>query len=107
MDISNLNIKQLNQLIESAKVRIAELEKSGAADARSKLSAMAREMGYDIGDLFSGGKAKAAVSERVRRPAKPKYKDPNSDQTWTGRGRKPLWVVSQLAQGRSLDSLKI
>lgn len=34
---------------------------------------------------------------RRRNPARPKYKNPSDgDQTWTGRGRKPLWVADYL-----------
>ena len=38
----------------------------------------------------------------------PKYRNPNNPQeTWTGRGRKPRWVVALLEQGYTLDQLKI
>jgi DNA-binding protein H-NS len=34
-------------------------------------------------------KAAGAKKERVKPPAK--YKDPNSDKTWSGLGRRPAW----------------
>ena len=36
---------------------------------------------------------------KPRKPAKPKYRNPaDESQTWTGRGRKPLWVVDYLQE---------
>lgn len=38
----------------------------------------------------------------------PKYRNPNdSSQTWTGKGRKPAWVVDSLNNGKALDELLI
>jgi DNA-binding protein H-NS len=105
MDISNLNIKQLKDLIESAKSRISDLEKSGRVDARNKLLALARELGYEASDLISGSSSSAAP--KVRRPAKPKYRNPADGTTWTGRGVRPKWVQAHLDSGKSLDSLLI
>ncbi|WP_445322487.1 H-NS histone family protein [Roseobacter sp. HKCC-CH-9208] len=50
--------------------------------------------------MLGGRKAGAKVAPRYRNPSNP-------DQTWTGRGRKPLWVVDALNSGKSLDDLAI
>jgi DNA-binding protein H-NS len=40
--------------------------------------------------------------------SKAKYRNPaNPSETWSGRGRRPRWVVRLLALGRSLDDCKI
>jgi DNA-binding protein H-NS len=111
MDLSNLKIKDLNELIEKAKKRISEIEKSEAQEVRAKLFALAKEHGYDAAQLIGGGGAApakaAAAGEKVRRPAKAKYQDPNSSATWTGRGLKPLWVRAAIESGKTLESLEI
>jgi DNA-binding protein H-NS len=108
MDLSNLKIKDLNELIEKAKKRIVEIEKSEAQEVRAKLFALAKEHGYDAAQLIGGVSAPAKpTSDKVRRPAKAKYQDPNSSATWTGRGLKPLWVRAALEAGKSLESLEI
>jgi DNA-binding protein H-NS len=33
------------------------------------------------------------IQRKNTAPAQPKYKDPNSDKTWAGRGRRPDWLV--------------
>jgi DNA-binding protein H-NS len=38
----------------------------------------------------------------------PKYRNPaNKQETWTGRGRQPLWMVAALKTGKKLDSFLI
>jgi DNA-binding protein H-NS len=34
-----------------------------------------------------------SIERKNKAPAQPKYKDPNSDKTWAGRGRRPDWLV--------------
>jgi len=37
-----------------------------------------------------------------------KYRNPNDpSQTWTGTGRKPVWVLSQLSAGKQLADLAV
>lgn len=48
------------------------------------------------------GSAKTATANAA------KYRNPNdSSQTWTGKGRKPGWVVDSLNNGKVLDDLLI
>jgi DNA-binding protein H-NS len=46
--------------------------------------------------------------ERKQRETKPKYRDPVSGETWSGRGKtKPLWMQNYLAEGRQQDEFLI
>jgi DNA-binding protein H-NS len=45
---------------------------------------------------------------RKKSLVEPKYYNPNNpDEKWTGRGRKPLWVIELTSSGRSLEDFKI
>ncbi|MFM7009219.1 MAG: H-NS family nucleoid-associated regulatory protein [Betaproteobacteria bacterium] len=37
----------------------------------------------------------------------PKYKDPETGATWTGRGLKPKWLANALAAGREICEFAI
>jgi len=37
----------------------------------------------------------------------PKYRDPATGKTWTGRGLQPLWLKSAIAAGAELESFRI
>ncbi len=41
------------------------------------------------------------------RKVSPKFRDPDSGATWTGRGLKPRWLAAAVAAGRHLDEFAI
>jgi DNA-binding protein H-NS len=41
---------------------------------------------------------KAGAAKKGAAPAQAKYKDPNSEKTWAGRGRRPDWLIGDPAQ---------
>ncbi|WP_435382730.1 H-NS family nucleoid-associated regulatory protein [Crenobacter oryzisoli] len=50
----------------------------------------------------------AKVGGAARKPVEAKYDNPtNPEQTWSGRGRKPVWVQEYLDSGKTLESLEI
>ena len=52
-----------------------------------------------------------SIVEQKRRPypkVLPKYRNPkNPNETWSGRGKQPRWVASQLGSGKKLDQFLI
>lgn len=55
----------------------------------------------DIGLGKRGSKAKPSATKVA-----PQYFNPNGPESWSGRGRKPLWVIAAQAKGHSLESLR-
>jgi DNA-binding protein H-NS len=111
MDLSTLNLDQLKDLLKKIpaeiKHRTEEATNAAREAAIEKLKAIAREHGYSLEEL-AGTKKTRKSSSGVRKPVAPKYANPtNPTETWTGRGRKPLWVQAALNQGKSLESLLI
>lgn len=74
-------IKELQEKAE--KVRQAEIAKV-IADIRAKIE----EYGITEADLFTGRKGRGAIAATV----KPKYRNPSTGETWTGRGKPPKWI---------------
>ena len=62
----------------------AEHKAEGIAAAR----ALIQEHGLTAADVFPQGKAKGSVGA-------PKYRDPATGATWTGRGKPPNWIVGK------------
>jgi DNA-binding protein H-NS len=44
---------------------------------------------------------------RKTRTAAPKYRDPNSGATWSGRGKVPRWMKPLIEQGANRDDFRI
>src|SRR5690348_15922933 len=85
--LEKMSLKELNALDAKIKAAIDEKRVSGRAEMRSKMEEMARASGFSVSELFGGRRGKGGKSvAKYRNP-----KDPS--QTWTGRGRRPTWIV--------------
>jgi DNA-binding protein H-NS len=43
-----------------------------------------------------------------KKPVEPKYRNKhNSEETWTGRGKQPKWLVQELEKGAKLEDFAI
>jgi len=112
-DLDGLNDGQLRDLIQNAKVALAERIQTRL----DEFKAMAREAGFEvsihrIGKAAAGGTKRGAggqaVAEGRRGPVAPKYRNPqNAAQTWAGRGIKPKWLEQELAGGARLEDFLI
>jgi DNA-binding protein H-NS len=85
--LNKMSLKDLNTLHEKVQAAIDDKRVSGRQDMRSKMEEMARASGFSVAELFGRGKAKSKGVAKFRNP-----KDPT--QTWTGRGRRPNWMVA-------------
>ena len=69
----------------------------------------ARELGIvePVGVVEAIPSTAAARADGERRTIPAKYRNPETGDTWTGRGLRPKWVEAALAEGKSLDDLLI
>jgi DNA-binding protein H-NS len=56
---------------------------------------------------FSGKNSAKRVVEDKRNVVAPKYQDPSSGKTWTGRGKSPAWLSAEIAAGREKQDFLI
>jgi DNA-binding protein H-NS len=67
---------------------MVEKQSAERAALRQKMADMAKDAGLSLDEVF--GKARKGKGSVA-----PKYRDPkNPENTWTGRGRMPLWMVA-------------
>lgn len=93
----------LNQ-IETLKQQAEDARKTEMADAIAKIKGLMAEFGITPADLgFSGRPGRG----RGKAVSNAKYRDPVSGKTWSGRGRRPAWVLALEAEGKSLDAYRI
>ena len=103
-DLTALSLDQLKNLQKDIEKAINSFEARRLAHARQELEAKAKELGVSLAEIL-GSKpekgAKAAVSAKYRNPKNP-------EETWSGRGRKPRWlVVAMTSVGAKLDDFLI
>ncbi|KPN17253.1 H-NS family nucleoid-associated regulatory protein [Luteimonas terrae] len=106
IDVDALTSRELDALIAAAEKRRALLaRRRPIAVVRAELIAFAADCGYRIEELVGTQATQAAPRKAARRKSgkvAAKYRDPhNRRNTWSGRGRMPLWLVSKTRQGLS------
>ena len=103
MDLDTLSLKELKKLQSDVAKAISTYEDRMKKEAIAELEAKAREMGFNLNELLGGAKGK-----RARGAVAPKYAHPEKPSLpWTGRGRKPNWLVEALQEGKLLEDLAI
>jgi DNA-binding protein H-NS len=105
IDLSSLSVAELvalqKQLVLEVPRRMAQ-ERQKVVDDLKK---MAAERGFDLADLFgAGGKSGGKAPRAASAPSAVKYRSKDGKE-WSGRGRKPAWVVDHLNAGGKIEDL--
>ena len=109
MDISKLTTNELQALLKRIPKEINRRRQQEKSKLVEDITQIASKRGFSLRDLI--GKAPRSVKAKKARKRKPvavKYRHPKqADLTWTGRGRKPLWVTKWLAGGKAMEVLAV
>lgn len=84
---------------------IAQARKAERADAVAKVRALMAEHGLTMADLSA--RSNAPTAKTAGRKVAPKYRDPATGDTWSGRGLQPKWLRNALAAGRQLTDFAL
>jgi DNA-binding protein H-NS len=96
-DPERMSFKELQEYELKVKKAKAGVQERSRSELRQKLESIAAEAGFKIGDLFGGRGGKG-------RKVAAKYANPDdASETWTGRGRKPRWLVARLKAGDRIE----
>lgn len=95
------NLAELEAQLAGIENQIAEAKAAVRGDGLVKVRAVMAEYGLVAADLLPP-KSKRAASSTVA----VKYRSPGGD-TWTGRGKHPVWLRAALAAGFTLDQFKV
>ena len=116
INLDELSVDELEKLIKQAESALDKKRKAELKNAQAVLEKMGKDLGVDPQDLLKNAADKKKTTRKkaakkktgVRRPAKVKFRDPNnSSNTWTGRGKRPLWLQDALSKGANLDDFLV
>ncbi len=99
IDLSNATIEEIQTAIDKLNAALTEKQNFVKRDAAEQIMKLAAMAGLDVS--IEG--LKVAKKHSVAA----KYKNPSNDSTWTGRGRKPNWVVEYVNAGGILADIEI
>jgi len=98
-----MSLKDLMELEAKVQAAISEAKDRERIELKQKIEEMASESGFSVEELFV--RSRASLKGRT---VAPKYINPdNRAETWTGRGRKPKWLVAKLENGAKIEEFAI
>lgn len=86
--------KDLLKQREALEQQIAEARAREVAQALSQVHALIAEFELGPQEVFPPSKSGRAAAKSVSKVA-PKYRNPATGETWTGRGKAPKWIEGQ------------
>lgn len=101
IDLDSLNVDELRAITENAQQLIAKKQHQRLYDAYVQFEKIAEESNATIEEILEAG-------EKLEKKRSIKYRNTkNEEETWTGRGRKPTWLVEALAAGHDVEDFAI
>ena len=83
--------KDLLKQREELEAKIAEARNAEVASAIAQVRQLVLDYSLTERDVFGGVRTSSAKGSTVA----PKYKDPVTGATWTGRGKPPRWIADK------------
>ena len=83
--------KDLLKQREELEAKIAEARNAEGASAIAQVRQLVLDYSLTERDVFGGVRTSSAKGSTVA----PKYKDPVTGATWTGRGKPPRWIADK------------
>ncbi len=81
--------KQIQDQIKQLQQQAEKLRKKEINDAINQIKSIMEEYGITIADL---GKTTKVKGTRTKTTLAPKYRNPETGETWSGRGKAPKWI---------------
>lgn len=113
IDVGRLSQPELERLIVAAgKRKKLLLKRRPISVVRAEIIAAAAGYGYTMEELFGIALSRRDNSKAPKRSRRTKvaakYRDPqNKRNTWSGRGRMPLWLAQEIKRGRHVADFLI
>jgi len=96
--LGELNLKSLKELQALVSEKFQAAQQAELDSARNQIMQIAASVNMTPQEILAAVEKPAVTA---------KYKDPNSDQTWTGRGREPGWFIAAKNRGYSAEQMLI
>ena len=85
------SLQALMQQKEALELKIQQARKKQTAAAVAQCRELIAQYDLTEADLF-GGRTRARAGLTAGSKVAPKYRDPATGATWTGRGKPPKWI---------------
>lgn len=107
INLDSLSPAELQALIKTAEAQMESARRNKVQEVRTRIDALLKGAGLSIDEVYPRRGGKGAKGTKA--PVAPKYRNPeNAAQTWSGRGKRPLWFSAALKKrGVTAESMLI
>ncbi len=106
--LENLTVADLDKVIAAAEQQREARRESGKRELVEEFRAKAEALGMSLDELLGSSAQVSRPAGKARQPRKGtpatsspvKYRNPDTGETWSGRGRMPRWLALAEEQGR-------
>lgn len=107
INVDKMSLKELVDLEAKVQRAIAAARDRERTVLKEKMAELAKNHGFSVNELFGGGRGMKAAG-KGKSLGVAKFANPeNKSDTWTGRGRKPNWLLERLKKGAKLNDFAI
>ncbi len=101
-----VDLQKAERVIEKERKR---REKEARKQAQQEMKQVAQKYGLELEEIVSGVGGKASGGKATKgNKVPPKFRHPEDpSKTWTGRGRKPVWIRQWEEEGGDIEELRI
>lgn len=105
IDTSAMSVDELWSLHEEISALLTERIHEERRVLEQRLAAL----NGGAGGVKAAGNARVAAKPVRRKYPKvlPRYRNPESEETWSGRGKRPRWLVAAMEMGRDMQEFLI
>lgn len=91
--MSTTSYKDLLAQRAELEAKIEEARKQEISAAVTNIRQLVADFNLTVNDVFPAGRV--TRSQKSGNTVAPKYRDPATGQTWTGRGKPPRWIADK------------
>ena len=105
-DLDKLTYAELSELRVAVDAAMAAAKVAERKDLLAKMEALAAEAGLSLDDVLGAKRGRKGALKGTTVAVK--YRNPKDDsQTWSGRGRRPVWMVAAEKKGQKVENFLV
>lgn len=105
-DTEDLELDEIQRRITDLHLEAKSLTQKGRKRVLAKIVKYMSDFDITLRDIEQAA-TRPAQMLRSSSQGRPKYEDPDTGQTWTGRGKAPKWLLDKEAHGVSRESFLV
>ena len=105
MDINKMDVAALIKLRAEIDAVLPKKKDEQVAGVQNAVRKLVEDSGFSLDEILSPLIAKPEKAQSVRKQVQAKYS--KGENMWSGRGKRPKWVIEHIEKGGTLEELRI